>query len=70
MIGKNQIQDYIQMKMQVPFPCYCVGKKNGEPYCKCEMESRGVYQRNGMWIEPPKGEIVHGAVLEDFGSTT
>lgn len=49
--------------------CFCVGPKNGEPFCRCDMLRRGVYQRDGQWVEPPKGEVIHGPV-RDFGPTT
>ena len=39
--------------------CFCIGPQNGEPYCPCEMRSRGIFQRDGKWIEPEK---VVGAV--------
>lgn len=32
--------------------CFCVGKQNGEPYCPCMMKAKGVFRRNGRWIEP------------------
>ena len=52
-----------------PRECFCVGKKNGEPYCRCEMQIRGVYQRDGQWVEPPRNEIIHGPV-RNYGPTT
>jgi len=34
--------------------CNCIGPQRGEPYCPCAMKSKGVYQRDGRWIEPEK----------------
>lgn len=32
--------------------CYCIGRQRGEPFCPCEMQRRGIVNRNGRWIEP------------------
>jgi hypothetical protein len=32
--------------------CNCIGPQRGEPYCPCLMRDKGVFQRNGRWIEP------------------
>ncbi len=32
--------------------CNCVGPRNGQPLCPCQM--RGVFQRNGRWIMPER----------------
>lgn len=34
--------------------CMCIGPQNGEPYCPCKMRSRGVYKRDGRWVEPER----------------
>jgi hypothetical protein len=34
--------------------CFCIGPQNCEPYCPCMMRAKGVYQRDGRWIEPEK----------------
>lgn len=39
-------------KADASHSCYCVGPKNGEPYCPCRMKN--VIQRDGRWIELEK----------------
>ena len=44
--------------------CCCVGPQNGEPMCPCEMRSRGIFKRNGRWVEPARGEKDIGPVFD------
>lgn len=32
------------------FACNCIGPRNGEPRCRCQM--RNVIERDGRWIVP------------------
>lgn len=32
----------------------CIGPQRGEPYCPCAMKARGVFKRDGRWIEPER----------------
>lgn len=41
--------------------CNCVGPQYGQPHCPCQM--RGLYQRDGKWVEP---ERVVGDVVPTF----
>lgn len=34
--------------------CGCMGPQNGEPLCPCMMRARGVYKKDGRWVEPEK----------------
>lgn len=34
--------------------CGCIGPQNGEPLCPCMMRAKGVYRRDGRWIEPER----------------
>ena len=36
--------------------CNCIGPQPGEPFCPCMMRQRGIFRRNGRWIEPARGE--------------
>lgn len=38
----------------VAMSCNCIGSQNNEPYCPCQMREKGVFKRNGRWIEPEK----------------
>jgi len=42
------------MPVTTPIPCSCVGPQKGEPYCPCMMRARGVYRKDGRWVEPEK----------------
>lgn len=44
----------IQLSPGSMTPCNCVGQQRGEPYCPCVMRARGVFRRNGRWIEPER----------------
>ena len=35
-------------------PCNCIGPQRGEPYCPCIMRARGVFKRDGRWVEPER----------------
>ena len=37
---------------QEPRACFCIGPRNGEPLCPCAMRMRGIFKRDGHWIEP------------------
>lgn len=54
--------------------CNCIGAQNGEPFCPCAMRTRGIFERDGKWIEPAAKEKILGSVipsmddlLEGFG---
>lgn len=32
--------------------CNCLGPQNDQPLCPCAMKKRGIYQRDGRWIQP------------------
>jgi hypothetical protein len=34
--------------------CHCIGPQNGCPVCPCEARKRGIFQRDGRWIEPAR----------------
>jgi len=34
--------------------CNCIGPQSGQPYCPCLMRAKGVFKRDGRWIEPEK----------------
>lgn len=36
--------------------CNCIGPQNGQPYCPCTMAARKVFEHNGRWVEPARGE--------------
>lgn len=36
--------------------CHCVGAQTGQPYCPCEMRQRGIFMRDGRWVEPARKE--------------
>lgn len=44
--------------------CCCIGKQGGEPFCPCEMRARGIFKRDGRWVEPARGERDLGSALD------
>ena len=34
--------------------CFCTGPRIGEPFCPCEMRSRGIFKRDGHWVQPER----------------
>ena len=47
--------------------CSCMGPKNGEPKCPCEMRALGIFQRDGRWIQPEK-DLGPVRKVEPFGA--
>lgn len=54
------------MKSTDTWSCNCIGPQNGEPYCPCMMSARGVYEKDGRWIEPQRdlGPIIEAKEAE------
>lgn len=44
--------------------CHCIGKQPGEPECPCVMRARGIFKRDGRWIQP---ECDLGPAPDDAG---
>ena len=44
--------------------CFCVGPQDGAPCCPCEVRNRGLFVRDGRWIEPARGERDLGAAYD------
>ena len=44
----------IDRESYYPPPCNCIGPQRGAPYCPCEMRARGVFERDGRWVEPER----------------
>ncbi len=38
--------------------CYCMGPRDGEPLCPCQMRLQGIFERDGQWIRPAQPEQV------------
>lgn len=43
------------------FSCNCIGPRNGEPRCRCQM--RNVIERDGRWVVPEQdlGPVIRPA---------
>lgn len=52
------------MKLPHPHVCNCVGPQNGEPYCRCQMEAKGVFIRDGRYVLPARPEMDLGPAVE------
>ena len=54
---EREYRDYLVDLLRgdsAPHACGCVGKQNGEPFCPCEMRSRGVHKRGDDWVIPER----------------
>lgn len=34
--------------------CFCTGPLPGQPECPCMMRSKGIFQRDGRWVQPER----------------
>ncbi len=53
--------DKVQSNNMSALACCCIGAQDNQPCCPCEMRRKGIFQRNGEWVEP---ERVIGKVKE------